>query len=127
MWSCGVFITSLTILISWGRQRLLWSTLIEPLLIVPQWWTCFCAKVSLFFLLVCVCLFLSFPFLGKFYSHAGDPVLGAYWGNYARELDLADRYVNVKCTKLCLRADLPDLVSMITILILRDDNGSFLN
>lgn len=47
---------------------------------------------------------------GRMYRRAGDVLRASYWANYARELDLADRYLNVKCTKFFLRADNPGKV-----------------
>eukprot|EP00053_Salpingoeca_punica_P018371 m.179800 g.179800 ORF g.179800 m.179800 type:complete len:865 (-) comp17416_c0_seq3:198-2792(-) len=40
----------------------------------------------------------------KIYKHAGDAEEAAHWMNFARELDLADRYINNKCVKYMLRA-----------------------
>ena len=61
---------------------------------------------------------------GKIYSHGGDPILGAYWSNYARELDLADRYLNVKCTKMLLRADMPELAEDVAVLFTKDGDNT---
>ena len=41
----------------------------------------------------------------KILKHAGDAKDAAYWLNYARELDTADRYINSKAVKYMLRAD----------------------
>eukprot|EP00039_Didymoeca_costata_P007273 m.97972 g.97972 ORF g.97972 m.97972 type:complete len:837 (+) comp13620_c0_seq3:102-2612(+) len=41
----------------------------------------------------------------KIFKHAGNPKEAAYWLNYARELDTADRYINSKCVKYMLRAN----------------------
>lgn len=43
----------------------------------------------------------------RIFKHAGSPGLAAGWMDYARRLDLADRYLNTKATKYHLLADDP--------------------
>lgn len=40
----------------------------------------------------------------RIYKHAGDPYTAFAFMNKARKLDLADRYLNTKCTRYALRA-----------------------
>lgn len=43
---------------------------------------------------------------GRIYKHAGDPVEAYMWLDEAQSLDTADRYINSKCAKYMLRANL---------------------
>jgi len=43
---------------------------------------------------------------GRIYKHAGDPVEAYKWLDEAQSLDTADRYINSKCAKYQLRANL---------------------
>jgi len=60
----------------------------------------------------------------RIYRHGGDVILAAKWADFARELDLADRYLNVKCTKFLLRADLPEKAEATAILFTKDGDIS---
>lgn len=42
----------------------------------------------------------------KIYKHAGNLYLAVKWLDEAQSLDTADRYINYKCSKYMLRADL---------------------
>ena len=57
---------------------------------------------------------------GRIYSHAGDAQRAAYWLDYSRKLDLADRYLNTKCTKFMLRADRIEDADRIVTLFTKD-------
>ncbi|TMW46258.1 hypothetical protein DOY81_008658 [Sarcophaga bullata] len=43
---------------------------------------------------------------GRIYKHAGDPVEAYMWLDEAQSMDTADRYINSKCAKYMLRANL---------------------
>lgn len=43
---------------------------------------------------------------GRIYKHAGDPVEAFKWLDEAQALDTADRYINSKCAKYMLRANM---------------------
>ncbi|GAB0093410.1 Glycerol-3-phosphate dehydrogenase [Sergentomyia squamirostris] len=43
---------------------------------------------------------------GRIYKHAGDPYAAFHWLDEAQSLDTADRYINSKCAKYMLRANL---------------------
>lgn len=43
---------------------------------------------------------------GRIYKHAGDPVEAYMWLDEAQSMDTADRYINSKCAKYMMRADL---------------------
>ncbi|XP_067640624.1 N-alpha-acetyltransferase 16, NatA auxiliary subunit [Eurosta solidaginis] len=43
---------------------------------------------------------------GRIYKHAGDPVEAYMWMDEAQSMDTADRYINSKCAKYMLRANL---------------------
>lgn len=43
---------------------------------------------------------------GRIYKHAGDPVEAYIWLDEAQSMDTADRYINSKCAKYMLRANL---------------------
>lgn len=43
---------------------------------------------------------------GKIYKHAGDLYEAVKWLDEAQSLDTADRFINYKCSKYMLRADL---------------------
>uniref|UniRef100_A0A1L8DWR9 Putative acetyltransferase n=1 Tax=Nyssomyia neivai TaxID=330878 RepID=A0A1L8DWR9_9DIPT len=43
---------------------------------------------------------------GRIYKHSGDPHRAFYWLNEAQSLDTADRYINSKCAKYMLRANM---------------------
>ena len=61
---------------------------------------------------------------GRIYRHAGDVLRASYWANYARELDLADRYLNVKCTKFFLRADNPEKAEATALLFTKHGDNT---
>ncbi|XP_013110195.1 N-alpha-acetyltransferase 15, NatA auxiliary subunit [Stomoxys calcitrans] len=43
---------------------------------------------------------------GRIYKHAGDPVEAYMWLDEAQSMDTADRYINSKCAKYMMRANL---------------------
>ena len=43
---------------------------------------------------------------GKIYKHAGNFYSAVKWLDEAQSLDTADRFINYKCTKYMLRADM---------------------
>ncbi|KAL7023109.1 hypothetical protein ACKWTF_012493 [Chironomus riparius] len=43
---------------------------------------------------------------GKIFKHAGDPIEAYKWLDEAQSLDTADRYINSKCAKYMLRANM---------------------
>uniref|UniRef100_A0A1A9Z1V2 Uncharacterized protein n=1 Tax=Glossina pallidipes TaxID=7398 RepID=A0A1A9Z1V2_GLOPL len=43
---------------------------------------------------------------GRIYKHAGDPIEAYIWLDEAQSMDTADRYINSKCAKYMLRANL---------------------
>ncbi|XP_011207127.2 N-alpha-acetyltransferase 16, NatA auxiliary subunit [Bactrocera dorsalis] len=43
---------------------------------------------------------------GRIYKHAGDPVEAYMWMDEAQSMDTADRYINSKCAKYMLRANM---------------------
>ncbi|KAH8408887.1 hypothetical protein KR009_003359 [Drosophila setifemur] len=43
---------------------------------------------------------------GRIFKHAGDPVEAYVWLEEAQSMDTADRYINSKCSKYMLRADM---------------------
>ncbi|KAL6079103.1 N-alpha-acetyltransferase 16, NatA auxiliary subunit [Balamuthia mandrillaris] len=57
---------------------------------------------------------------GRIYKHAGDLVKASEMFEKARNLDLADRYLNTKSTRYLLRADIRDQADTVAGLFSRD-------
>jgi len=63
----------------------------------------------------------------RFYKHAGDVKAASDVYEKARELDLADRYLNTKSTKYCIRADQVEKADSVISLFTRDGDNSQTN
>lgn len=57
----------------------------------------------------------------------GNPRSAAYWSNFARKLDTADRYLNSECVRAMMLADLPAHATETANLFLRDPIGNSLH
>ena len=49
---------------------------------------------------------LMIPIKGKIFKHLGDPEEAVKWLDEAQSMDTADRYINCKCAKYMLRANM---------------------
>eukprot|EP01104_Vermistella_antarctica_P016821 TRINITY_DN5822_c0_g1_i1.p1 TRINITY_DN5822_c0_g1~~TRINITY_DN5822_c0_g1_i1.p1 ORF type:complete len:958 (-),score=309.01 TRINITY_DN5822_c0_g1_i1:36-2831(-) len=65
-----------------------------------------------------------YVFKGRLHKHVGDPAAAAAAVNEARELDLADRFLNTKSTKYFLRADDVDTADNTIKLFTKDGDVS---
>lgn len=58
---------------------------------------------------------------GRIYKHAGDLVEAGRWLDEAQSLDTADRYINSKCAKYMLRANMVNLAETVCAKFTRED------
>eukprot|EP01120_Amphizonella_sp_Union-15-10_P007166 TRINITY_DN238_c0_g2_i3.p1 TRINITY_DN238_c0_g2~~TRINITY_DN238_c0_g2_i3.p1 ORF type:complete len:490 (-),score=108.09 TRINITY_DN238_c0_g2_i3:114-1583(-) len=60
----------------------------------------------------------------RIYKKAGDAKVASEWLEYARELDLADRFLNTTSTRYLLRADLIESAEKIISLFIKDSENA---
>lgn len=63
-----------------------------------------------------------FVLKARIFKHCGDFATAFFWMDHAREMDLADRYLNTKCVRYAHRAGHPEEANKLMNLFLRDEH-----